>query len=240
MNEWRPWVLAALCIAMFIGNGALCYFEDIRPAEQASGPVDRVSDRLVGIPYGPGTRRSNMSDYGLDGDLRERAAARADRIWTREHDRLQILLTQNASEVSGSLCPGTGLPERYAGLAILVIQRDAGGGVIERRVIDIETTTQLQVEDWYVTSLVPDVYERLELSKPSHDDSTVMGLAAVLANVEDSVIERERPFGGGLTGWSWSRVQSNNPEVTEKLIEYLAIMHVLTELARDPETGICR
>jgi len=238
--NWRPWILAALTVAMAISNAALMYFEDVSPPDAGAGPADRVGDQLMAMRFTAGRRRANMTAMGLPDDLGDRAFDLAGRVWS-QHDRLQILLHQNASTVSGPLCnaSGFGVHTRYAALSFLVQETDSGDGLKERRLIDWRRTTALEVQDWYGTSLVSDVYERLEKSKPQHGDATVMGIGAVFAGREDDVIERRRPFSGGLTGWSFSRLQSNDPDVTDKIVEYLAVMHVLTELARDEEDGIC-
>lgn len=235
---WRHFLLMAVTLAMFIFNGVLLWFENVNLTSTAAGPVDLIVDPLINTTWRPDQRLSNFRAFGLPDDMATAAAERAAVVYD-DHERLNILLEQDEALLSTYLCPRTGVPERYMALHFLVTTRDLGGGMLERDVIRIERATELPLQDWASTSPVEEVYNQLELSQTRRSDATAMGVGAILTSREEDVFGRRRPF-GGVGRWSFNNLASNEPDLEEKLVEYFAVMHVLVELASQPEVGICR
>ena len=66
-----------------------------------------------------------------------------------------------------------------------------------------------------------------------------MAIASILLNKESELLDHNAPWGRGITGqWSWDKVKKENAGVEERVIEYLATMHLLIELAQ-AEGGLC-
>lgn len=115
----------------------------------------------------------------------------------------------------------------------LIEQEDTGGGNMERRLIDWERTTHLEVQEWYGLSLVPALYRHNELGPIDGPELTVIGLAAILTGREQDLIDGNAPFNR-----DFAYVMRQEPRVRERLVEYIAVMHLLTELA-NAEDGVC-
>jgi len=234
---WRHFLLAAAVLAMFIVNGVLLFFEDVNLGGEASGPVDRIVDPLLVTVYAPARRLDNFKAFGLPEDLAEDAASRA-RVIYNDNERLRIMLAEQPELLSQFFCPTSGVPERYSALHVLVEQDEQSGGFIERDVIRYDRVTSLDIQDWEANSLVGQVYNDVELTTRRRPDSTAMGVGAVLTVRETDLFERNAPFGN--INWRFGRLRSNHADLDAKIAQYFALMHVLTEIAREPETGICR
>jgi len=231
--NWRPWIITALFLGVIVVNSALMFFEEVASPESAAEVVDEVKDKLALIPFTPSTRLGNFKSFGMPDDLAEAAVDQARRVASRS-ERFKELLKENADEVGSALCPGSGMPQRYAALSFLV--EESGG---KRIVIPYDRVTYFEVREWYDPGLVQDIYNEVELANPPLEASTVMGLSAILLGQEAAVINGTSPWGKGLGArWSFDRVLSKYPEVKKSLVEYLAFMHVLTELA-NTDGGIC-
>jgi hypothetical protein len=200
--------------------------------------VDLVVDPLINTTWRPDQRITNFRAFGLPDALAMRTAERAGAMHN-DNERLKVLLEQDEALLSTYLCPRSGVPERYMAMHFLVTTRDVGGGMLERDVIAFNRVTELPLRDWARTSPVPEVYNLLELSESRRSDATAMGIGAILTAREEDVFARRNPF-GGIGRWSLNTLMSNEPDLEEKLIEYFALMHVLVELASEPEVGICR
>ena len=233
---WRHFLLIAVVGAMLVINGVLLFFEEVNLSVSGSGPVDRISDPLIAATFSPTTRVSNFKAFGLPDDMAEEARGIAGRMYD-DNERLKIMLNDGADVLTQYFCSASGVPQRYAALNVLVTQRDLGGGVLERKVIDWRRTTSIQVEDWAITSRIDEVYNAVELTERRHSDSTAMGIGAVLGVREDDLFEQHAPV--GTIRWSFRKLLDNDPSLRAKLVDYFALMHVLTELAQS-EDGICR
>ncbi len=230
--NWRPWIILALLLGVVVVNSALMYFEEIAAPEGVAEVKDEVKDKLAGIPFTPSTRRSNFKSFGLTDDMVETASTQIKRLMAREA-RFKELLTAHADVVGPALCAG-GLPQRYSAMAFLVQEQEG-----KRVVMDPERVTFFEVQPWYDPALVQDVYNEVELSSPPRENSTVMGVSAVLLGKEDSVIEGKSPWGRGLgSRWSFDSVLKNHGDAKRLLIAYFSFMHLLTEYANQ-DGGVC-
>jgi hypothetical protein len=207
--NWRPWILAATFLAMLIANGALLFNEELRLPDQGDGPVERRGDELIPqVTYVATNRLDNFRRFGMSDEMAEDAFNLTMRaVDTRDQRRVfQMLLDQDKLVAGDKLCSNRAIPERYAALALLVAEVDVGGGVKEKRLVDWRNMRKLEVQDWYPTSRVAAVYEKLETGVIDRGDSTVMGVGAVLTGREQDVLDGNAPFGTGIGGWSQSRL----------------------------------
>ena len=89
-------------------------------------------------------------------------------------------------------------------------------------------------------SPIGDVYGKAELSDERREDATKMAIAAILEQREQDVLESYAPWGRGLLpgAWSWTKVNETYPGLSERVVEYFALMHLFVEYATSDE-GLC-
>lgn len=234
---WRHFLLLATCAAMFIINGVLLFFEDVNLDSSEDGPVDRITDPLLSTVWRPDQRIANFKAFGMPDDMATVTARRTAEIYN-DNERLTLLINQDPALLSTVLCPHSGVPERYLAMHLLVDQDDLGSGIFERDVISYNRVNALPLQDWASSSRLGEVYNAVEMTERRRSDSTVMGVGAVMSVREDDLFQRNAPF--GTINWRFAGLRSAEPDIDAKLIEYFALLHVLVELATNPETGICR
>ncbi len=236
--NWRPWiVLTALIIAVVSNAAFILTEEELKPDEKGDIKKGETYDELRLLTYTASNRRDNFKRFGLNSKQAQMAARRASRLVKDQRDRLNKALSDGQTELSGVFCAGSAdrLPERYEALGYLVTQDGDRRGVLSGgRVV------YLQKQEWFDVSGVGDLYDTLDAKKTRKRDATVMVLAAVLLNKEQEAFEEEPPWSPalGVGQWGWRPLQKQYPKATEMVIDYVALMHVLTELARG-SGGIC-
>jgi len=237
--NWRPWiVLTALMVAVITNAALLLTEEEIKAQEK--GAIDRSEsfDELRSLTYTAGNRRDNFTKLGLTSKQAQEASKRSGRLMKSRRDRLEKALTEGQTEMSGVFCPGSEdrLPERYEALGYLVKQDGE-----RRNVLPLQAKAIfLERQEWFDVSAVGDLYDALDAKKTRKNDATVMVLAAVLLNKEREAVEEQAPWSPtlGVGQWGWRPLQKQYPKATDMVIDYLALMHVLTELSRG-SGGIC-
>jgi hypothetical protein len=229
---WRPWIIASLLILAVLVNGMLLVNERI-PSQLAEVEVEAADERLKNLQYNAGNRRANLQVMGLSVELAEDTANHYSRF-ARQAERFEQLLEEQATELTPVLCPAQ-LPQPYAALSVLVYEEN---GV--RYVVDPMTVKQLERQPWYDASLVPALYDQYERTANRRAEATIMAVSAALLGMEEDALEGQSPWSRGVLGsWGFSRLESQQPRVRRLVIEYFSLMHFLTELANDPQDGIC-
>ncbi len=229
---WRPWIVAAAFIAAVMINLVLVFQE--RLPEAKGGPeVSRVDEILRHLQYTPSSRRNNFKKMGMSDDLAESSAKYIDR-YTRKQPLFVQMLNEQAAMVGSAFCPGTGLPQPYAVAQFLVTE------VNERRdVVDPERLREFEEQPWFMTSQVPAIYTRFELTEGRYADATLLGVSALLVSKEDDALDGYAPFSTGIMGArGWGHLKKEHPRVELTAIQYFSLMHYLTELANTRD-GIC-
>lgn len=236
-----PWrlIFAVLVVVVALGvNGYLLYTEEISTSEQQIRHTARRQDPLLDLSYVSGQREANFVLFGLEDGEVKAAMKRIGDYEDLHADRLLRLLDQAPEmvELADALCGTTRtLTPRYAALRYLVAEK---GG--ERIPVDLRRYGGFNRQEWSYVSTIDGVYQEVELAESRQDDATKMGIAAILAGEEALVLENRTPYGRSLAPgtWSWSKVQASHPGIDERVIKYLAMMHLTVELAR-AEGGIC-
>lgn len=238
--NWRPWVVAAVLMAAVIVNTALLGFEEVTAPGAAEGDDISVAatDQLATLRYSPNSRLANLKAMGLPDDIANDANDLATGLMQQRQKVLEKLLVDNNEVSTRVFCAGGGrLPQRYAALSVLVVDED---GV--RRVIEPRSLTTMEMQPWYDVAQVPDVFREVELTPDRKADATAMAVAALLLSEEQRLLDGDSPWGSGLVGtWSMGRVLNDygDRKIRQKLVEYFALMHLLTELANG-EGGLCQ
>ncbi len=238
--SWRGFFVVAALLGAIIVNAALIVFERHATPEEVAEVVDARKDRLLGIAFTPGTRIKNCKDFGFNDSLAEAVAQRTGKLEHRYKEKFKEKLVEYADEVGWALCGGSAdtLPQRYAALSFLVEEENG-----KRKPIDVASLNYFEEREWWAatSATIEDLYVEFERSKNTKEDSTVMGVSAILLSREAEALAREAPWGrGGLQGrWSYEKLSSDEPAVEGRLVEYFALMHLLTEIANDTG-GICQ
>jgi len=234
----RSIMSVAALVMSFCVAGYLVYKEEIVPPEVTASHVAIKVDPLLKTTYTEGSRRRNMKAFGLSDALVSRALDRMRRIEDRHQRKIQLLLDGAAdpNALASAVCgQTTQIRPRYGALRFLVKEQQG-----RRDPIRISNSTGLEAQDWSQIAPITDVYGSAELSDNRQEDATSMALAAILSGKENELLEGYKPWGRGLLpgAWSWSKVVEQNPGIDERVIEYLALMHLFVEQAT-ADGGIC-
>jgi hypothetical protein len=235
----RPWVLGAFLLAGVGVNLYLVMGERVVESEKTVRHRVERSDPLMDIKYTKANRKSNLSAFGLADQELEKALTRLDDMddaQERNRSMLAMFLDQagDQTRVDRAFCGSGQVRPRYAAMAYLV--KEEGG---KRMALSLRRVSGLEYEEWAKTARIAEVYGELELASERKSDATIMGLAAILLGMEQQVIDHSSHWGEGLRGrWSWDKVKKDHPGVDERVLEYLALMHLSMEVAT-AEGGFC-
>jgi hypothetical protein len=234
--NWRLFMAGA---SLFLGigvNGYLLSVEDISGVEQGSKQLIRAEDPLR-ISYVPAERENNMKTFGLDDAKAKQASKKVQDLQDDYGERLTVLLREagDPNQLADALCGETqDVRPRYGALRY-IINEEKG----RRQVVNLRRVSGIEAQDWYLLSSVGEVYREAELLDDRQPDATVMAIAAILLAKESELLDHNAPWGRGIAlQWSWDKVKKENAGVEERVIEYLATMHLLVELAQ-AEGGLC-
>ncbi len=241
-------VMNVSLVAILGGVAGYLVYEELTPDEegrngiapteaQATHEVVR-EDPLLDLRYVKAERENNFKAFGLPDAMVKRTVERARRIEEMHEQKLRLLLQDAAEPVllADALCGDSPtIRPRYAGVRFFV-EQDAS----VRRPINLQRVSQLERQDWSVTSPIEEVYNTLELVEDRQEDATLMGVAAILLGREQDAMDRHKPWGRSLvTGaWSWKLVKKEAPQVEDYLVQYFALLHVAAEMAQ-ADDGIC-
>lgn len=234
--NWRLFMAGA---SLFLGvgvNGYLLSVEDISGVEQGSKQLIRAEDPLR-ISYVVGERENNMKTFGLDDAKAKQASKKVQDLQDDYGERLTVLLREagDPNQLADALCGETqDVRPRYGALRY-IINEEKG----RRQVVNLRRVSGIEAQDWYLLSSVGEVYREAELIDDRQPDATVMAIAAILLAKESELLDHNAPWGRGIAlQWSWDKVKKENAGIEERVIEYLATMHLLVELAQ-AEGGLC-
>jgi len=230
-------VAASLMVTLGV-SGYLLYQEEVAPPEVIASHVVLKVDPLLQVRYTKSNRKQNLKAFGLPERLRKSALDRMRRIEMQHERKIEILLNGAAdpNAIADALCGETAqVRPRYGALRFLVKEKQS-----RRDPIRISSVTGLEVAEWSLVAPIGDVYAKAELSDKRQEDATLMALAAILEGREEDILEGYAPWGRGLLpgAWSWEDVVKKHPGVDERVVEYIAVMHLFVEKA-NVDGGIC-
>ena len=221
-------VAANLMVAIGI-SGYLLYQEEVAPPEVTASHVVLKVDPLLQVRYTESNRKQNLKVFGLPDRLAKAALDRMRRIEMQHERKIEILLNGAAdpNALADALCGETAqVRPRYGALRFLVKEKQS-----RRDPIRISSVTGLEVAEWALVAPIGDVYAEAELSDKRQEDATLMALAAILEGSEEDLLEGYKPWGRGILpgAWSWDGVMKKHPGVDERVVEYIAVMHLFVE-----------
>ena len=234
----REIVVAASFVIGVAASVFLLLKEDIVPPETAGVHMARTVDPLLGLVYTESNRKVNLRAFGLSDRMQQMALDRMKRIQQRHGRKIELLLdgAANPNAVADALCGDTAqVRPRYGALRFLVKEKN---GV--RSALRVSTVTDLDAEEWAILAPISDVYQSIELIDNREEDATLMALAAILEGREEDALKGFAPWGRGILPgqWSWEKVMNQYAGIDDRVVEYLAVMHLFVEAA-NADGGIC-
>ena len=232
----RGWVVGGTLVILTGAHAFLVSEEEVYSLEGGTSHTLSTDDPLLGLRYEASQRRTNFTAFGMTGGLLDRTLSRAESLHGRYQDKIYTLL-MNAGDPEGvaeALCGlGSGARPRYGALPYLVAEEGS------RRAVDPGALPGIDADPWVDLAPIDGVYEAIELVEERQADATAMALAAILLGEEQLALEGKSPWGRGLLAtWSFDDVQSTYPGIDERVSDYLALMHVVVEVAQE-EDGFC-
>ncbi|MEC7948160.1 MAG: hypothetical protein VX265_11385 [Myxococcota bacterium] len=246
--KFRPVLVVAAVVLAIGANVYLGYSEltpdgegrtGIAPDEVTVRHQIRKEDPLFDLQYLPARRMPNFqASYGLPAPLADRAVDRAAMLDDEYGRKLRLMLrdSEDPTRLLDAICGSTSESRpRYAMLRYLVVQEGR-----ERVPLDLKRVSSLELQEWGVLAPIDTVYEMVEFADDRNPDATLMGIAAILAGQEEKVTKSQAPWGSGGLGrtWDWEQVVKEHPGIDTKVVEYVALMHVATEIAQAAD-GLC-
>ena len=230
----RTWLVLGTMAVTITASVFLIVNEDITKSEADLREDQRKTDPHQDMKYTAASRKANFVAFGMDEDMAQRTVDKIDKL---DSERLYAFL-RNADESSAmadALCGSTRQRRpRYGALEFLVEQEDD-----KRQTISLLEVSTLKRQEWTKTAPIQRVYETADLARPPEPDSTIMAMAAIFTQNEETLLKGNSPWGATtLSRWSWEKVKEDNPGIENRLVEYFALMHLTVELARG-DGGIC-
>lgn len=236
--NWRPWIVAASVLAAGIANVALLAAEVVEPVSVDKAPEYQRQYQHIKMVFTANSRLKNFKAMGLPDDMAEKANDAATELAQERGKILERVLKDNSDKATRVFCPGAPLPPPYQALSVLVMEEDD-----VRRVVSPSELSVIEVQDWYGAAPVEAVFEAMEKTEKPPPISVVMGVSALMVGEEDKAIEGEGDWGSGMLSGSLSLKDVlddyKDRQIRGKLVDYFALMHLMTEIANDPDKGIC-
>lgn len=229
---WRPWIITALLLGMFLVNLVLVFQERL-PDPTVTEQIMAINEPLRHLSYKASTRRNDFKEMGMDDDLAHAVATRIDR-YVGMKAKFQQMLADQAADVGDVFCPTPGLPQPYAASRYLILEEND-----RRDVADAGRLIRFDEQPWYAKSPVQQIYNVLEHTENRRAEATVMGVSALLLGREADVLDGTGAWSRGVLGtFGFRRLERQSPSIRVMVIDYFSLVHYLTELANTPD-GIC-
>lgn len=244
--NWRLLVCAGTAMLALFWAGVLLLDEEIVEVDAKTKVEQGQQDKLFGMQFAASQREKNFQDMGFAEDevaaLVKKIGVLEEKYKTRDPNQdvvtVRIDATTDQDELAAAICgTNASLPVRYSAMKFLMIDR--GGSLWAA---DLDEISSLELQPWAKAARVEAVYETAEAQTDRKDDATRMGLAAIIAGpaATDLLLTKKSPFGRGVfAGWAWDSVQKQYPGTREKLIDYVALLHLVGEVANS-DKGMCK
>lgn len=239
----RAWFIVVGIVAMVALNGFLISTEHIQDLD-IKKEVSVKRDLLDGLIYTSSYREQNLKDFGMNDSQVKRASKLFAKLEKKRTQLKARLLDSDQTLLTGVFCSNrqkNDAPPRYGAMRLLIEQEKG-----KRIVIDWQSRLDFELQAWSQSIDFERVYEETALVNPAKPDelleaATVMSVYAILLKQESMLVAKDPPWGSALDGsWSLSKMEKEylNPAVETEMINYLTLMHFLTELATE-EGGLC-
>jgi hypothetical protein len=233
----RIFVVIATLIVGVLSAVGLVVFEHV-PDPVRDKKEYQVEDPFMDMRFVAGTRRSNLSAFGIPDKLIAQIEDRIVQIQRRDQKGELLVAMKGAPDVAGVLCSNAPpLPSRYAVVGILL----NGERGRRRSVIPFDRhRNRIAFQEGYAPTDLELMYKATELIPNAPIDAYVLNLSALLLGQEIERVEQDGMWGGGLFGPpSFVSVLNRTVEIEADLVELLAQTFYMHEVARDPKSEFC-
>ena len=229
----RAWLVLLGIFVMGGLNAFLISKEHIETVMAEDNDIE-YDDRLGDLVYSKGNRSSNLEAFGLSSDQIS-ASKRYFRRYEKMETQIRARLKKSDEDLTEVFCSRTEeIRPRYAALRYLILE-DNG----ERIIWDPKANYTFNAQSWAAVISFETIYEDIERGRTELPSSTIMVATAFVSGSEDLLISRQDPFGRSGRSWDWSEVQKQFGSSLKRSIEYLSLLHYVTEVANGDE-GICQ
>lgn len=244
--NWRLLVAVGATFFAMLWAAVLMIDEEIVEVDARTKIEQNQQDPLFGMQFAVSQREANFKLMGFADDevaaLVKKVGVLEEKYHTKDPSQdvvsVRIEAATDQDALAAALCgTNASLPVRYAAMKFLMVDR--GGGI---KAADLDEVSSLELQPWAKAARVEAVYEMAEAQADRKDDATRMGLAAIIAGgaATDLLLTKKAPFGRGVfSGWDWGSVQKKFPGTKDKLVEYVALLHLVAEVA-SADNGICK
>ncbi len=229
----RAWLVLLGIFVMGGLNAFLISKEHIETVMVEDNDIE-YDDRLGDLVYSKGNRSSNLEAFGLSSDQIS-ASKRYFRRYEKMETQIRARLKKSDEDLTEVFCSRTEeIRPRYAALRYLILE-DNG----ERIIWDPKANYTFNSQAWAAVISFETIYEDIERGRTELPSSTIMVATAFVSGSEDLLISRQEPFGRSGRSWDWAEVQKQFGSSLKRSIEYLSLLHYVTEVANGDE-GICQ
>lgn len=244
--SWRLLISIGAGFFAAFWAAVLMFNEEIVEVDAKTKVEQNQQDVLFGMQFAASQREANFKKMGFADDetaaLVKKVGVLEEKYHTKDPNQdvvsVRIEAASDQDALAAALCgTNASLPVRYAAMKFLMIDR--GGGL---KAADLDEVSSLEIQPWAKAARVEAVYEMAEAQTDRKDDATRMGLGAIIAGAEatDLLLAKKAPFGRGVfSGWDWASAQKKFPGVKDKLIDYVALLHLVGEVA-SADKGMCK
>ena len=232
----RIWLNVGAVVALLLVNISLINSEFVSAVGNDAEKL--YEDQLRDIIYSKTNREENFKKFGLDEALSKKALKKAASYEKRTKQIIGLYTSIDDEEVAESVknifCGSIDdLRPRYHAMRYLVSEENQ-----KRSLISLKTTTKLEPQPWAEAISINSIWVQLEKVADPEPDTTLMYVAAMFSGEEQSVLGQQAPWGRGRD-WKWSAVEKEYPGSGLRSAEYLAMVHVFTEVGQDGKNDIC-
>ena len=233
MITMRAWLVLVGIVLMGSLNAFLISKEHIDDNRAEDNTIE-YDDRLGDLVYSKGNRDTNLEAFGLSAE-QIKTARKYFRRYEKMETQIRARLKKSDEDLTGIFCSRTEeIRPRYAAIEYLILE-DNG----DRVVWDPKANSTFNAQSWAAVVSLETIYEDIERGRTELKASTLMVATAFVSKNEELLISRQEPWGRSGRSWNWEDAQKQAGAATARSIEYLAIMHYVTEIANGDE-GICQ
>jgi hypothetical protein len=240
----RLFWIGLFMLAAVAFNAFLLINEQVSEPDVKEQAETADSDPYQGMRFNPTLRRANLAQLGFDDaeidKVQKRIEILEDRYRLKDPDlnqiRLRIDAVSDRDDLATSLCTSANaLPSPYAAMPWLVEERDG-----QLSAVDVSEKSAFERDrKWSAGVRFEAAYRAGDRTEDRKPDAAKMTLAALLTRQEGTLIDRKSPWGGSLlAGWSWESVKKQHRGIEERVVNYVALLHLVMETAT-AEDSLC-
>jgi hypothetical protein len=244
--NWRLMLLSIFTPILMIGSLVFAYFEKYPASEAQEVAASRKTSSGLDLKFLVSNREENMIKFGFSKEETARIIVRIKALADRYQvstDPVGNLIKKRMDGVDDqdtlqtALCTGQAeIRPWFTSMRFLVIKSNDGS----LKTLEYDQVGSVEPQEWFASAPIDGVAKASELAEEPKPDAIKMAVAAILSNNIQKLLENEAPFGSGLlgTGWSWETVKKQNKGISERTMEWAAMLHLTEEVAFS-EGGVC-